>query len=170
MWKKWLFVCQKFSNFQVACKSLITGHLCLPLILILLRDTWKHFCTSKLTLTCLSSPANFHGSHVRFYFGFIFLLVSLLTAGHFYVIGFIDWLIDKMPQAWNLKYTHREKVNLNENKKKNWRIFRHKTILKRKKPYHKNTRSLLQWHKKAFSVLFKDIVGHKKCITLWLTL
>ena len=27
-------------------------------------------------------------------FGFIFLLVSLLTAGHFYVSGFIDWLID----------------------------------------------------------------------------
>ena len=54
----------------------------------------KHFCTSKLTLTSLSSPANFHGSLVRFYFGFIFLLVSLLTAGHFYVSGFIDWLTE----------------------------------------------------------------------------
>ena len=36
----------------------------------------KTFFTSKLTLTSLSSPANFHGSLVRFYFGFIFLLVS----------------------------------------------------------------------------------------------
>jgi len=47
-----------------------------------------------------TSPANFHGSLVRFYFGFIFILVSLLTAGHFYVSGFIDWLIDWLTHSY----------------------------------------------------------------------
>ena len=65
-------------------------------ILILLRDALKHFCTSKLTLTSFlyHVQLTFMGHSLGFILVFIFILVSLLTAGHFYVSGFIDWLID----------------------------------------------------------------------------
>jgi len=56
----------------------------------------KTFCTSKLTLTSFLYlvQLTFMGHSLGFILVFIFLLVSLLTAGHFYVSGFIDWLID----------------------------------------------------------------------------
>ena len=55
--------------------------------------TSLHFCTSKLTLTSFLYLV--HLTFIGHSLGFIFLLVSLLTAGHFYVSGFllIDWLM-----------------------------------------------------------------------------
>ena len=59
-------------------------------------DILKHFCTSNLTLTSFLYlvQLTFMGHSLGFILVFIFLLVSLLTAGHFYVSGFIDWLSD----------------------------------------------------------------------------
>jgi len=55
----------------------------------------KHFSTSKLTLTSFLYLVQLISWSTRWVlFWFYCSFSSLLTAGHFYVSGFIDWLID----------------------------------------------------------------------------